>query len=53
MVIFHMFQTLSVTRCTFSLNMQPKEKKEGPMTLEEAVVDSENLTDFLLDFDED
>lgn len=30
-----------------------KPKKEGPMSVEEAVDDSENLTDFLLDFEED
>lgn len=30
-----------------------KPKKDGPMSLEEAVDDSENLTDFLLDFDEE
>ncbi|GLT59903.1 hypothetical protein SLA2020_326970 [Shorea laevis] len=29
-----------------------KPKKEGPMSLEEAIDDSENLTDFLLDFEE-
>ncbi|AES64124.1 hypothetical protein MtrunA17_Chr2g0285501 [Medicago truncatula] len=32
---------------------KPKPKKEGPMTLDEAVGDSENLTDFLLDFEEE
>ncbi|ONK65180.1 uncharacterized protein A4U43_C07F34510 [Asparagus officinalis] len=31
---------------------KPK-KKEGPMTIEEAIDDSENLTDFLMDFDEE
>ncbi|KAJ1414195.1 hypothetical protein SESBI_19045 [Sesbania bispinosa] len=31
----------------------PKPKKEGPMSLEEAIDDSENLTDFLLDFEEE
>lgn len=36
-----------------SLNMQPKPKKDGPMSLEEAVDDSENLTDFLMDFEEE
>ncbi|XP_057947969.1 protein PLASTID TRANSCRIPTIONALLY ACTIVE 12, chloroplastic isoform X2 [Malania oleifera] len=30
-----------------------KPKKEGPLSLEEAVDDSENLTDFLMDFDEE
>ncbi|XVE88443.1 hypothetical protein DITRI_Ditri19aG0070300 [Diplodiscus trichospermus] len=30
-----------------------KPKKEDPMSLEEAVDDSENLTDFLMDFEED
>ncbi|XP_020092276.1 protein PLASTID TRANSCRIPTIONALLY ACTIVE 12 [Ananas comosus] len=30
-----------------------KPKKEGPMSLEEAVDDSENLTDFLMDFNEE
>ncbi|RVW89908.1 hypothetical protein CK203_036587 [Vitis vinifera] len=33
--------------------LQDKPKKEGPMSVEEAVDDSENLTDFLLDFEED
>ncbi|GAU19615.1 hypothetical protein TSUD_383100 [Trifolium subterraneum] len=32
---------------------EPKPKKEGPMTLDEAVDDSKNLTDFLLDFEEE
>lgn len=32
---------------------QPKPKKEGRMALDEAVDDSENLTDFLMDFDEE
>ncbi|XVF27268.1 hypothetical protein REPUB_Repub14bG0092300 [Reevesia pubescens] len=32
---------------------KPKPKKEDPMSLEEAVDDSENLTDFLMDFEED
>lgn len=31
---------------------KPK-KKDGPMTVEEAIDDSENLTDFLMDFDEE
>ncbi|KAM0951689.1 putative protein PLASTID TRANSCRIPTIONALLY ACTIVE 12 [Dioscorea sansibarensis] len=30
-----------------------KPKKDGPMTLEDAINDSENLTDFLMDFDEE
>ncbi|KAF5752713.1 hypothetical protein HS088_TW01G00629 [Tripterygium wilfordii] len=30
-----------------------KPKKDGPMSLDEAIEDSENLTDFLMDFDED
>ncbi|KAJ4969486.1 hypothetical protein NE237_016187 [Protea cynaroides] len=30
-----------------------KPKKENPVTVEEAVEDSENLTDFLMDFEED
>lgn len=30
-----------------------KPKKDNPMSLEEAIDDSENLTDFLLDFDEE
>ncbi|KAK1277175.1 hypothetical protein QJS04_geneDACA022144 [Acorus gramineus] len=34
-------------------NSKDKMKKSNPMTLEEAVDDSENLTDFLMDFDED
>lgn len=33
--------------------MQPKPKKDGPLSLEEAIDDSENLTDFLLDFEEE
>ncbi|KAL5097006.1 hypothetical protein RYX36_001333 [Vicia faba] len=33
------------------LKSKPKPKKEGPMTLDEALGDSENLTDFLLDFE--
>ncbi|QCD76951.1 protein PLASTID TRANSCRIPTIONALLY ACTIVE 12, chloroplastic [Vigna unguiculata] len=32
---------------------KPKPKKDGPMSLEEAVDDSENLTDFLMDFEEE
>ena len=36
-----------------SLTLQAKPKKEDPMSLEEAVDDSENLTDFLMDFEED
>lgn len=35
-----------------SIQEKPK-KKEEPMTLEEAIDDSENLTDFLMDFDEE
>uniref|UniRef100_A0A1D1XTR2 Methionyl-tRNA formyltransferase n=2 Tax=Anthurium amnicola TaxID=1678845 RepID=A0A1D1XTR2_9ARAE len=35
------------------LESKNKEKNEGPMTLEEAVDDSENITDFLMDFDEE
>ena len=35
--------------CTFS---QEKKKRDN-MTVEEAIDDSENLTDFLLDFEED
>lgn len=33
--------------------MQGKPKKEDPMSLEQAVDDSENLTDFLMDFEEE
>ena len=33
--------------------MQGKPKKEDPASLEGAVDDSENLTDFLMDFEED
>lgn len=36
--------------CTF---LQEKKKKNDDMTLEEAIEDSANLTDFLLDFEED
>eukprot|EP00262_Sarcandra_glabra_P012978 TRINITY_DN3476_c0_g1_i1.p1 TRINITY_DN3476_c0_g1~~TRINITY_DN3476_c0_g1_i1.p1 ORF type:complete len:499 (-),score=111.80 TRINITY_DN3476_c0_g1_i1:495-1991(-) len=44
----------SVLKSTPELrNSKGKQKKEGPMTLDEAVDDSENLTDFLMDFDED
>ncbi|XP_058098681.1 protein PLASTID TRANSCRIPTIONALLY ACTIVE 12, chloroplastic isoform X2 [Magnolia sinica] len=44
----------SVVKTTPQLrNSKEKRKKEDPLTLEEAVDDSENLTDFLLDFDED
>jgi len=32
---------------------QPKPKKNGAMSLDEAVEDSENLTDFLMDFEEE
>lgn len=32
---------------------QPKPKKEGRMSLDEAVDDAENLTDFLMDFEEE
>lgn len=32
---------------------KPKPKKNDPMSLEDAVKDSENLTDFLMDFEED
>ncbi|CAI0544861.1 unnamed protein product [Linum tenue] len=31
----------------------PKAKKEGAMNLDEAIDDSENLTDFLMDFEEE
>ena len=33
--------------------LQDKPKKEGPMSLDEAVDDSENLTDFPMDFEEE
>lgn len=36
-----------------SLNLQDKPKKEGPLSLEEAIDESENLTDFLMDFEQD
>ncbi|XP_061370019.1 protein PLASTID TRANSCRIPTIONALLY ACTIVE 12, chloroplastic isoform X2 [Gastrolobium bilobum] len=32
---------------------KPKPKKDGPLSLDDAVDDSENLTDFLLDFEEE
>lgn len=62
-VISHIF-LFPIKLCTFQdamkLNLiflffylQGKPKKEGPMSVEEAVEDSENLTDFLLDFEED
>ncbi|CAK7350164.1 unnamed protein product [Dovyalis caffra] len=37
--------------CTSILHAKPK--KEGPLSLEEAIDDSENLTDFLMDFEQD
>ncbi|CAL9751361.1 unnamed protein product [Musa acuminata subsp. burmannicoides] len=44
----------SVLKTTPQLhNSKEKPKKEGSMSLEEAVDDSENLTDFLMDFDEE
>ncbi|XP_068657337.1 protein PLASTID TRANSCRIPTIONALLY ACTIVE 12, chloroplastic [Aristolochia californica] len=43
----------SVLKSTPELRKSKEKKKDSPMTLEEAVDDSENLTDFLLDFDED
>jgi len=33
--------------------LQAKPKKKDSMSLEEAIEDSENLTDFLMDFEED
>jgi hypothetical protein len=33
--------------------LQEKPKKKNPSSLEEAIDDYENLTDFLLDFEED
>ncbi|KAK7412546.1 hypothetical protein VNO78_04010 [Psophocarpus tetragonolobus] len=32
---------------------KPKPKKDGPLSLDEAIDDSENLTDFLMDFEEE
>ncbi|KAK7331418.1 hypothetical protein VNO77_25642 [Canavalia gladiata] len=32
---------------------KPKPKKDGPMSLDDAIEDSENLTDFLMDFEEE
>ncbi|GAB2290791.1 Protein PLASTID TRANSCRIPTIONALLY ACTIVE 12, chloroplastic [Dionaea muscipula] len=44
----------SVLKSTPQLrNSKDKPKKADPMSLEEAINDSENLTDFLMDFDED
>ncbi|URE07203.1 hypothetical protein MUK42_21490 [Musa troglodytarum] len=44
----------SVLKTTPQLpNSKEKPKKEGSMSLEEAIDDSENLTDFLMDFDEE
>lgn len=44
----------SVLKSTPQLNKsKDKPKKEGPMSLDEAVDDSENLTDFLMDFEEE
>lgn len=37
----------------FLIFLQDKAKKDGPMSLDEAIDDSENLTDFLMDFDEE
>lgn len=39
--------------CVWFVKTQPKPKKEGRMSVDEAVDDSENLTDFLMDFDEE
>ncbi|XP_073107772.1 protein PLASTID TRANSCRIPTIONALLY ACTIVE 12, chloroplastic isoform X2 [Elaeis guineensis] len=44
----------SVLKTTTRLHKsKEKPKKKGAMTLEEAIDDSENLTDFLMDFDEE
>ncbi|KAL1217696.1 Protein PLASTID TRANSCRIPTIONALLY ACTIVE 12 [Cardamine amara subsp. amara] len=44
----------SVLKSTPELrNSKPKPTKEGRMSLDEAVDDSENLTDFLMDFEEE
>ncbi|PNX97559.1 plastid transcriptionally active protein 12, partial [Trifolium pratense] len=49
-----MSRNWSVLKSTPQLRKsKPKPKKEGPMTLDEAVGDSANLTDFLLDFEEE
>lgn len=47
------FQTTLLNMLFLLFNLQGKPKKEGPMSVEEAVEDSENLTDFLLDFEEE
>ncbi|XP_057736843.1 protein PLASTID TRANSCRIPTIONALLY ACTIVE 12, chloroplastic [Arachis stenosperma] len=44
----------SVLKSTPELRQsKPKPKKDGPMSLDEAIDDSENLTDFLMDFGEE
>ncbi|MED6120369.1 Protein PLASTID TRANSCRIPTIONALLY ACTIVE 12, chloroplastic [Stylosanthes scabra] len=44
----------SVLKSTPELRQsKAKAKKEGPMSLDEAIDDSENLTDFLMDFEEE
>lgn len=50
---FYSFQGNMCNQIVLSLNLQAKPKKDGPMSLDEAVGDSENLTDFLLDFEEE
>jgi len=48
-----LFKPLTRILSLISLNLQDKPKKEGPLSLEEAIDDSENLTDFLMDFEQD
>ena len=48
-----LFKPLTRIMPLISLNLQDKPKKEGPLSLEEAIDESENLTDFLMDFEQD
>jgi len=48
-----LFKPLTRILSLISLNLQDKPQKEGPLSLEEAIDDSENLTDFLMDFEQD
>lgn len=43
----------SVLKSTPQLRKSKDKTKDGPMSLDEAIDDSENLTDFLMDFDEE
>ncbi|XP_024017451.1 protein PLASTID TRANSCRIPTIONALLY ACTIVE 12, chloroplastic isoform X1 [Morus notabilis] len=43
----------SVLKSTPQLRKSKEKTKDGPMSLDEAIDDSENLTDFLMDFEEE